>query len=53
MQNSKKSIELRLQLPIAFGFDIFAIQLNVFVESITSRLSFFIVDLFLEFLGVL
>ena len=47
MQNSKKPKELRLQLPIAFGFNIFAVQLNVFVGSIISRLSSFIVGLFL------
>ena len=47
MQNSKKPKELRFQLPIAFGFNIFAVQLNVFVGSIISRLSSFIVGLFL------
>ena len=53
VQNSKRPKELRLQLPIAFGFDIFAIQPNLLARSVTSRLGFFIVGLFLQFLGVL
>ena len=53
VQNSKRPKELRLQLPIAFGFDIFAVQLNLLTENVTSRLSFFIMGSFLQFLGVL
>ena len=53
VQNSKRPKELRLQLPIAFGFDIFAVQPNLLAESITFKLSFFIVGSFLQFLGVL
>ena len=53
VQNLKRPKKLCLQLPIAFGFDIFAVQPNLFTGSITSRLSFFIVGSFLQFLGVL
>ena len=53
VQNSKKSKELRFQLPIVFGFDIFAVQPNLLAGSITSRLGSFIVGSFLQFLGVL
>ena len=53
VQNSKKPKEFRVQLPIAFGFDIFVFQLNLLAKSITSRLSSFIVGLFLQFLCVL
>ena len=53
VQNSKRSKELRLQLLIAFGFDIFAVQPNLLSGSVTSRLSSFIVGLFLQFLGML
>ena len=53
MQNLKKPKELRLQLPITFGFDIFAIQQKFLIGDITSRLSSFIVGLFLQFLDVL
>ena len=53
VQNLKRPKELCLQLPIAFGFDIFAVQPNLLAGSITSRLNFFIVSLFLQFLGVL
>ena len=53
VQNSKRPKELRLQLPIAFGFDIFVVQPNFLAGSVTSRLSSFIVGSFLWFLGVL
>ena len=53
MQNSKKPKELCLQLLIAFGFDIFAVQPNFFARSVTFRLSSFIVGLFLQFLSML
>ena len=53
VQNSKRPKELRLQLPITFGFNIFAIQPNLLAGSITFRLSFFIVGSFLQFLGML
>ena len=45
--NLKRHKELYLQIPIAFGFDIFAIQLNFLIGSITSRLGSFIMSLFL------
>ena len=53
VQNSKRPKKFRLQLLIAFGFDIFAVQPNFLARSVTSRLSSFIVSLFLQFLGVL
>ena len=53
VQNSKKPKELRLQLLIAFGFDIFAVQPKFLTGSVTSRLSSFIVSSFLQFLNVL
>ena len=53
VQNSKRSKELRLQLPITFSLDIFAIQPNLLTGSVTSRLSLFIVSSFLQFFGVL
>ena len=52
MQNLKKPKEFRLQISFVFVFDIFAVQLNLFARSITSKLSFFIVGSFLQFLGV-
>ena len=53
VQNSKRPKELCLQFPIAFGFNILTIQPNLLAGSITSRLSSFIVDLFLQLLGML
>ena len=53
VQNSKMPKKLRLQLPITFSFDIFAVQPNLLAQSITSRLSFFIMNSFLQFLGIL
>ena len=53
VQNSKRPKELCLQLLIAFGFDIFAVQPNLLARSITFRLSSFIVGSFFQFLGVL
>ena len=53
VQNSKKPKKLHLQLLITFGFDIFAIQSNFLTRSETSRLSSFIVSLFLQFLDIL
>ena len=53
VQDSKRPKEFHLQLLIAFSFDIFAIQLNLLAESITSRLSLFIIGSFLQFLDVL
>ena len=53
LQNSKRPKKLYLQLLIAFGFDIFAIQPNFLAGSVTFRLCFFIVGLFMQFLGIL
>ena len=53
MENSKRPKKLRLQIPIAFGLDIFAIQPNLFARNIISRLSSFIVGSFLQFWSVL
>ena len=53
VQNSKRPKELRLQFSIAFGFDIFFVQLNLLAGSITSRISSFIVGSFLQFFGIL
>ena len=53
VQNLKKLKKLRLQLLIAFGFDIFTFQPNFLAKSITSRLGSFIMGLFLQFLGIL
>ena len=49
VQNSKKPKKLRLQLPITFGLDIFAVQLNLLARSVTFRLSSFIIGSFLQF----
>ena len=53
VQNLKRPKEFRLQLLIAFGFDIFSVQLNFLAESVTSKFSSFIVGLFLQFFGIL
>ena len=53
VQNLKKPKELRFQLPISFGFDIFAIQTNLLAGSVIARLSSFIVGSFLQFLNML
>ena len=53
VQYSKSSKELRFQLLIIFGFDIFTAQLNFLAGSIISRLSSFIVSSFLQFLSML
>ena len=51
-QNSKRFEELRLQLPILFGLDIFVIQPNFITRGIALRLDAFIVGPFLKFLGM-
>ena len=53
MQDLKRPKQFHFQIPIVFGFDIFAIQPNFFAGSITSRLNSFIIGLFLQFLGIL
>ena len=53
MQNSKRSEELCLQLPVLFGLDIFAVQPNFITGGIASRLDAFIVGLFLKFLDMM
>ena len=53
VQNLKSLKELRLQLPIAFDFDIFAVQPNFLTRSVTFRLNSFIVGSFLQLLGLL
>ena len=52
MQNSKRSKELRLQLPVSFGLDVFAVQPNFITGGIAPRLDAFIVGLLLTFLGM-
>lgn len=42
----------RLQLLIAFSSDIYIVQLNLLTESVTSKLSSFIIASFLQFLNV-
>ena len=53
VQNLKRPKELHLQLPVAFGFDLFTVQPNFLAGSITFRLSSFIVGSFLQSLGVI
>ena len=53
VQNSKKPKKLHLQLLIAFGFDIFAVQPNFLAGSVIFELSCCIVGSFLQFLGML
>ena len=52
VQNSKRSKELRLQLPVSFGLDVFAVQPNFITGGIAPRLDAFIVGPFLKFLGM-
>ena len=53
VQNSKRPKKFCLQLLITFCFDIFAVQPNFLTKNINSRLRFFIVSSFLQFLIVL
>ena len=52
MEHSERPKEFCLQLPFAFGLDIFAVQPNFLTESIASRLDSLIVSSFLKFLGM-
>ena len=44
--------ELHFQILVLFGFDVFAIQPNFIAGSKTLRLDAFIVNLLLEFWGI-
>ena len=52
MQNSKWSKKLRLQFPLLFGLDIFAVQPNFITGSIALRLDAFIIGLLPKLLSV-
>ena len=52
MEDSKRPKEFCLQLPVAFGLDIFAVQPNFFAKGVAPRFDFLIVSLFLKFLGM-
>ena len=48
----KRSKELRLQLPVLLGLDIFAIQPNFIIKSIASRFDISIVGALLKLLSM-
>ena len=52
MENSKRPKELCLQLLVAFGLDIFAVQPNFLAGGVAPRFNSLIVSSFLEFLGM-
>ena len=52
MKYLKQSKELCLLLPVLFGLDVFAIQLNIFARSIAPRLDALIVGPLLKFFGM-
>ena len=52
MEDSERPKELCLQLPVAFGLDIFAVQPNFLAGGIAPRFDSFIVSSFLKFLGI-
>ena len=52
MEHLERPKEFCLQLPIAFGLDIFAVQLNFLTGDVASRLHSLIMSLFLKFLGM-
>ena len=52
MQNSKRFEELRLQLPVLFGLDMFDVQPNFITGGMAPRLDAFIMGPFLKFLGM-
>ena len=52
MEHSERPKELCLQLPVALGLDIFAVQPNFLAGKITLGFDSFIVSPFLQFLGM-
>ena len=52
MEDSERPKELCLQLPVAFGLDIFTVQPNFLAGGVASRFDSLIVSSFLEFLGM-
>ena len=52
MEDSKRPKKLCLQLPVAFGLNIFAVQPNFFAGGVASRFDSLIVSSFLKFLGM-
>ena len=53
IEHSERPKKFCLQLLVAFGLDIFAVQPNFLTEGVASRLDSFIVSLFLKFLGMM
>ena len=53
MDNSKRLKEFCLQLSVAFGLDILAVQSNFLTESVALGCDSFIVSLFLKFLRMM
>ena len=52
MEHPEGPQEFFLQLPVAFGLDIFVIQPNFLARGIAQRLESLIVSWFLKFLGI-
>ena len=52
-EDLKQFKKLCFQLPVLFGFDIFAIQPNFITRGIASRLDALIISLFLKFLAMI
>ena len=52
IEDSERLKKLCLQLPVAFGLNIFAVQPNFLARSVTPRLDSLIVSLLLKFLGM-
>ena len=52
MEHPERPKDLCLQLPVAFGLDVFAVQPNFLARGIALRLDSIIVSFFLKFLGV-
>ena len=53
IEHPKRPKELCLQLSVAFGLDIFAIQPNFLARGVALRLDSLIMSLFLKFLGMI
>ena len=52
MEDSERPKELCLQLPVAFGLDIFTVQPNFLAGGVAPRFDSLIMSSFLEFLGM-
>ena len=52
MEHPERPKELCFKLPIAFGFDIVAVQPNFLAGGVALRFDSFIVSPFLQFLGI-